>query len=422
MNTAAKRAVRTVALALIVSTPWAVPGGEFAYNAEGKVAQPGGRRALDWETAGQVSAPDRGAAEANVAPVIDQFLRETYPGWVEVPGSRRLSVRSVNDLAGGPNHATVRVAVQCLGYVVQKAPDLTIMAWDVVTHDVVTDLFTVRLLTAHDGADQQYETRVRTLGRGAWGEQYRSFKLWEGELVDGDPPTEFGVRLFVKNLPDLARYSQPPEPNPDDPNDGFTEVGSFRVQLRHAGGRLVADWQPLAHAGTPYPARPGPGLLSQRFVLKRAEAVPFAVSVFASKEADRLAALAAAREEERARQDEMKRKLAAAGPGIRVFTGSAEGKAPDALGRPGTVGVGALVLLSLDREAAVAYLAREFSGDPNAIIAATEDEAGAALRARFARQFPNGRLAGEPKLTPKTGRTVMDRIRELPPRPPRRRR
>src|SRR4051812_453237 len=172
MNLALRWAAWWVALAWFVPAPAAALGGEFEYTADGKVARAGSRRTLDWETSGRVTAPDRAAAEAQAAPLIDQFLAETYPGWTEVSGSRTVRVRSVAVPAGGPNHVSVRLGVHCLGYVRQEVPDLTICNWDVITHDEVIDRFTFRLLTSRDGVDERYEAEIRTLGRGAPGEQY----------------------------------------------------------------------------------------------------------------------------------------------------------------------------------------------------------------------------------------------------------
>jgi hypothetical protein len=408
------------ALAAVPPAPAQAGAGEYDYTAEGRVERAPGGRYLTWDTAGRVVALNPADAEVKANAAIGSFLQETYPGFREVPNTRKVRVRPAVVARVGPNHTTFRLNVSCLAYVRQEKSVLTIFNWDVITEEVVTDRFTVRVLVSHDGQEQRFETDLRTIGRGKPGEMFRTFNVWAGDFINGDPPLEFTVRVLQKALPDLGRFATPPKPNPADPNDGFVEVGSFRVRLSHRDGRMVADWIPVAHATTPNRPRPGPGLLSQQFVLKRDGAVPFAVSAFAVKEADARAARDAALAAELDKQEEMRRKLGAAGPGIKVFTGSAQGKSPDARGREGTVGIGRLVILSADRAAAEAYAAREFRRevDRNAVvIAATEDEAKAALRAAFSKTFPKGRLEGEPRLTLKTGRTVMDRIGDLPPRP-----
>src|SRR4051812_29745942 len=109
MDLASRWAARWVALAWFVSAPAAVLGGEFEYTADGKIARAGSQRTLGWETSGRVTAPDRAAAETQAAPLINQFLAETYPGWTEVAGSRTVRARLVAVPAGGPNHVSVRL-------------------------------------------------------------------------------------------------------------------------------------------------------------------------------------------------------------------------------------------------------------------------------------------------------------------------
>ena len=86
---------------------------------------------------------------------------------------------------------------------------------------------------------------------------------------------------------------------------------------------MIADWTPLANATTPNRPRPGPGLVSQRFVLKRPDAVPFGVTAFAVKQADARTATDAALAVEWEKREEMRRKLDRKGPEIKLFTGVA---------------------------------------------------------------------------------------------------
>lgn len=399
-------------------------GGDFEYSADGQAERTTGGRKLNWELPGKVSALDRVAAEAKANAEIDQFLEENYLrfGFKEVPKTRYVRIRRVAVSNAGPNHTTFRLNVRCLAYVKQRKSELTVFNWDVITKEVITDKFTVRLIVSHDGKEQPYETEIRTQGRGKPGETIHTFDVWAGNFVKDDPPLDFSVLVLHKNLPNLDRFAQPPKPNPTDPNDGFTAVGSFRVRLSHQGERMVATWIPIGNATTPDRPRPGPGLLSQRFVLKKSKAVPFAVAAFAVKESEAREARDALLAADWEKHLEMRQKLEAAGPEIKVFTGVAEGKAPGVFGRPAIVGTTRLVVLSANRKAAEAYIAKEFPREKErrtVVIAATEDDAKTALRDAFSKEYPNGRLEGEPQLIPKIGRTLRDKLLESPANPPR---
>ena len=216
-------------------------GGDFEYNAEGRVERAGGGRSLAWDTTGRVSALDRAGAAAKANAAIDTFLKEYYPGFSEVSETRNVRVRQVVDVAVGPNHTTLRLSVSCLAYVKQEKAVLTILAWDVVTEPVVTDKFDLRVIVTREDEDQRFESEIRTLGHGKPGEMFRWFDLWAGDFVDGDPPLEFTVRVLHKNLPNLERFAPPPQPNPADPNDGFTEVGAFHVRLGHIPYAAISE-------------------------------------------------------------------------------------------------------------------------------------------------------------------------------------
>jgi hypothetical protein len=382
-------------------------GGVYEFTAEGYVKRTPGRRTLRWDAPpGQVTALNQTAAEEKANQAVDAFLKELYPDFTEVPGTRKIHVRPIDPVAAKPNSTSVRLTLSCLGYVQQTKSQLRIFDFDVITDDVVTDKFDARLVVTIDGEEKTYDTSIRALGRGDPKDRDRfpTFVVWDDDFVPGDPAKTISVRVSHKMIPD---------PNfPNNRNDSFVEVGSFEMTITHKGGKLAADWSAGANTTEGKDIRSMPGLLTRRFIVKKPEALPFAVSALVVKQDELKAAREALLAEEWEKQEAMRKKLAAAGTDIKVFTGVAQGK--------GGIGVGRLVVISANLEKATKYAAEYFPNEVSrktVVIATTEDEAKSALRAAFKEAHPSGQLDGEPQLVPKPGRTEADKVMELPPRP-----
>ncbi len=389
--------------------------GEYKYRASGTVERDGSKRSLPWETSGRIFAPDFEAARSKASEEVDQFLKQNYPAWREAQNSRKVNVLTAYDSGLGGDHTTLRLQLTCLGAIVREKPVLTILNWDAITEEQVYDNFTVRIIVEANGREQTIESDIATLGRGGTDSFARYFDVWSGELSTGDAERSFSFRVLQKDIPELQESNQDKKANPADPNDGFTELGRFSVNLKVVSGQLQADWVASSKTVATESARRGPGMKSQRFTVRNPDAVPFGIEIYAERRSD----IDRAREKElelgRQKEEAMRKKLAAAGDAMVVYTGTLEGT------RDGSnVGIGAVVVVSADLESGKAYLAKEFPGQSElgiAVAVKTEDEGKQYLLDRFKKLVPNG-VPGEPQLTKKVGRTLMDDINDLPGRRP----
>jgi len=366
---------------------------EYSYTASAKVTA--GGRILSAEFSDHVRATNQKEAVRLAREEVMAGISEEYPGWKVVDDSLKIEVNEVAVLpATSASLTRLRLTLACQHVFTKEGEtQLTIPGLPPIlkADDELIDSFTVRVWVKTDGKEEKLGGDIRTLGRGNPGEGYLYFTPWQGELLAGETLRSIEVRVEQKN------------PVGDD----FKEVGAFRVVLRNVDDKLQVDWQSIDHAKVVGPSRAGP-LYSTRFKLD-GNGSTYSAVVHVDNEGEVRA--------EFARKDaELKKKLAAVPPNVKVMSGAAEAEIEGPGGQRRKIGVGRTFVIADKEEPARAVIKKTLPSVRNVVYAKDELTAKSELNQLFQQSFASENvIAGTLKITlvPKKGWAVGDSLNEF---------
>jgi hypothetical protein len=401
-------AVRLSVIAMLMSfvgllsenSPAAEGGARrYLYRVEAGDIEAGGRKLPIRLKPDEVIAKSADEAERLAREAVLKQIAEAYPGWSLVEGSLKISVIETPD---EDETTKVNATLYCnTGFLKEGKPTLQVFNITVASEDdQVIDTFATRLIVTQDGeAPRQFEDTIRWSGSKHQQGYRLQFELFNGALIAGEPPRLLEVEVQQKN------------PVGED----WRSIGKFQIRMRMAGHRLKVDWLPITNTkftgNADSPASNVARLASDQ--------ATYSAIVRISNPAE----IAAARAAEREKVEDMRRKLEAAGPGLRVVQGGAQAMVQRD-GNQNKCGVGRVFVIGDDEIAAQEYIAKYFPGRPDILYMANEDAARKFLARIFNESFGNQKIVSELEFSiqPKTGRTTLDVLREREQRnPPRRR-